>query len=160
MATTTKVYGLKKPSLTDIYNIMDFNNNFDKIDDVLNTKTEIEDIGTLNGTESVFNTQTSPGFYKGIWNNQSMKQKGDFTLFVFDVSSTNTAEDTKETAVMQVLFYENQVSVRLGVLGVPVNWGNFSPIATMSNVSNIEQKIGNLSNLTTTAKENIVASDK
>ena len=66
MATTTKVYGLKKPSLTDIYNIMDFNNNFDKIDDVLNTKTEIEDIGTLNGTESVFNTQISPGFYKGI----------------------------------------------------------------------------------------------
>lgn len=157
MATTTKVYGLKKPSLTDIYNIMDFNNNFDKIDDVLNTKTEIEDIGTLNGTESVFNTQISPGFYKGIWNNQSMKQKGDFTLFVFDVSSVNTAEDTKETAVMQVLFHENQVSVRLGVLGVPVNWGNFSPIATMSNVSNIEQKIGNLSNLTTTAKENIVA---
>ena len=157
MATTTKIYGLKKPSLTDVYNIMDFNNNFDKIDTVLNTKTEIEDIGTLNGTESVFNTRISPGFYKGIWNNQSMKQKGDFTLFVFDVSSTNTAEDTKETAVMQVLFYENQVSVRLGVLGVPVNWGNFSPIATMSNVSNIEQKIGNLSNLTTTAKENIVA---
>lgn len=156
MATTTKVYGLKKPSLTDIYNIMDFNNNFDKIDDVLNTKTEIEDIGTLNGTESVFNTQTSPGFYKGIWNNQSMKQKGDFTLFVFDVSSTNTAEDTKETVVMQVLFHENQVSVRLGVLGVPANWGNFSPIATMSNISNIEQKIGNLSNLTTTAKTNIV----
>lgn len=156
MATTTKVYGLKKPSLTDIYNIMDFNNNFDKIDDVLNTKTEIEDIGTLNGTESVFNTQISPGFYKGIWNNQSMKQKGDFTLFVFDVSSTNTAEDTKETVVMQVLFHENQVSVRLGVLGVPANWGNFSPIATMSNISNIEQKIGNLSNLTTTAKTNIV----
>ena len=156
MATTTKVYGLKKPSLTDIYNIMDFNNNFDKIDDVLDTKTEIEDIGTLNGTESVFNTQTSPGFYKGIWNNQSMKQKGDFTLFVFDVSSTNTAEDTKETVVMQVLFHENQVSVRLGVLGVPANWGNFSPIATMSNISNIEQKIGNLSNLTTTAKTNIV----
>lgn len=157
MATTTKVYGLKKPSLTDIYNIMDFNNNFDKIDDVLNTKTEIEDIGTLNGTESVFNTQISPGFYKGIWNNPSMKQKGDFTLFVFDVSSTNTAEDTKETVVMQVLFHENQVSVRLGVLGVPANWGNFSPIATMSNISNIEQKIGNLSNLTTTAKTNIVA---
>ena len=156
MATTTKVYGLKKPSLTDIYNIMDFNNNFDKIDDVLNTKTEIEDIGTLNGTESVFNTQISPGFYKGIWNNPSMKQKGDFTLFVFDVSSTNTAEDTKETVVMQVLFHENQVSVRLGVLGVPANWGNFSPIATMSNISNIEQKIGNLSNLTTTAKTNIV----
>lgn len=156
MATTTKVYGLKKPSLTDIYNIMDFNNNFDKIDDVLNTKTEIEDIGTLNGTESVFNTQTSPGFYKGIWNNPSMKQKGDFTLFVFDVSSANTAEDTKETVVMQVLFHENQVSVRLGVLGVPANWGNFSPIATMSNISNIEQKIGNLSNLTTTAKTNIV----
>jgi len=156
MATTTKVYGLKKPSLTDIYNIMDFNNNFDKIDDVLNTKTEIEDIGTLNGTESVFNTQISPGFYKGIWNNQSMKQKGDFTLFVFDVSSTDTAEDTKETVVMQVLFHENQVSVRLGVLGVPANWGNFSPIATMSNISNIEQKIGNLSNLTTTAKTNIV----
>ena len=148
MATTTKVYGLKKPSLTDIYNIMDFNNNFDKIDDVLNTKTEIEDIGTLNGTESVFNTQTSPGFYKGIWNNPSMKQKGDFTLFVFDVSSANTAEGTKETVVMQVLFHENQVSVRLGVLGVPANWGNFSPIATMSNISNIEQKIGNLSNLT------------
>ena len=156
MATTTKVYGLKKPSLTDIYNIMDFNNNFDKIDDVLNTKTEIEDIGTLNGTESVFNTQTSPGFYKGIWNNPSMKQKGDFTLFVFDVSSANTAEGTKETVVMQVLFHENQVSVRLGVLGVPANWGNFSPIATMSNISNIEQKIGNLSNLTTTAKTNIV----
>lgn len=156
MATTTKIYGLKKPSLTDVYNIMDFNNNFDKIDTVLNTKTEIEDIGTLNGTESVFNTQISPGFYKGIWNNQSMKQKGDFTLFVFDVSSTNTAEDTKETVVMQVLFHENQVSVRLGVLGVPANWGNFSPIATMSNISNIEQKIGNLSNLTTTAKTNIV----
>ena len=156
MATTTKVYGLKKPSLTDIYNIMDFNNNFDKIDDVLNTKTEIEDIGTLNGTESVFNTQISPGFYKGIWNNPSMKQKGDFTLFVFDVSSANTAEGTKETVVMQVLFHENQVSVRLGVLGVPANWGNFSPIATMSNISNIEQKIGNLSNLTTTAKTNIV----
>ena len=156
MATTTKIYGLKKPSLTDVYNIMDFNNNFDKIDTVLNTKTEIEDIGTLNGTESVFNTRISPGFYKGIWNNQSMKQKGDFTLFVFDVSSTNTAEDTKETVVMQVLFHENQVSVRLGVLGVPANWGNFSPIATMSNISNIEQKIGNLSNLTTTAKTNIV----
>lgn len=157
MATTTKVYGLKKPSLTDIYNIMDFNNNFDKIDDVLNTKTEIEDIGTLNGTESVFNTQISPGFYKGIWNNQSMKQKGDFTLFVFDVSSTNTAEDTKETAVMQVLFHENQVLIRLGVLGVPVNWSNFSPIATMSNLSNVEQKIGNLSGLATITKTNIVA---
>ena len=91
MATTTKVYGLKKPSLTDINNIMDFIFYFDKIDDVLNTKTEIEDIGTLNGTESVFNTQISPGFYKGIWNNPSMKQKGDFTLFVFDVSSANTA---------------------------------------------------------------------
>ena len=156
MATTTKVYGLKKPSLTDIYNIMDFNNNFDKIDDVLNTKTEIEDIGTLNGTESVFNTQTSPGFYKGIWNNPSMKQKGDFTLFVFDVSSANTAEGTQETKVMQALFHENQVLIRLGVLGVPVNWSNFSPIATMSNLSNVEQKIGNLSNLTTTAKTNIV----
>lgn len=156
MATTTKIYGLKKPSLTDVYNIMDFNNNFDKIDTVLNTKTETKNIGILNGTESVFNTCTSPGFYKGIWNNQSMKQKGDFTLFIFDVSSTNTAEDTKETSVMQVLFHENQVSVRLGVLGVPANWGNFSPIATMSNVSNIEQKIGNLSNLTTTTKTNIV----
>lgn len=157
MATTTKVYGLKKPSLTDIYNIMDFNNNFDKIDDVLNTKTEIEDIGTLNGTESVFNTQTSPGFYKGIWNNPSMKQKGDFTLFVFDVSSANTAEGTQETKVMQALFHENQVLIRLGVLGVPVNWSNFSPIATMSNLSNVEQKIGNLSDLATITKTNIVA---
>lgn len=157
MATTTKVYGLKKPSLTDIYNIMDFNNNFDKIDDVLNTKTEIEDIGTLNGTESVFNTQISPGFYKGIWNNPSMKQKGDFTLFVFDVSSANTAEGTQETKVMQALFHENQVLIRLGVLGVPVNWSNFSPIATMSNLSNVEQKIGNLSALATITKTNIVA---
>lgn len=157
MATTTKVYGLKKPSLTDIYNIMDFNNNFDKIDDVLNTKTEIEDIGTLNGTESVFNTQISPGFYKGIWNNPSMKQKGDFTLFVFDVSSANTAEGTQETKVMQALFHENQVLIRLGVLGVPVNWSNFSPIATMSNLSNVEQKIGNLSDLATITKTNIVA---
>ena len=157
MATTTKVYGLKKPSLTDIYNIMDFNNNFDKIDDVLNTKTEIEDIGTLNGTESVFNTQTSPGFYKGIWNNPSMKQKGDFTLFVFDVSSADTAEGTQETKVMQALFHENQVLIRLGVLGVPVNWSNFSPIATMSNLSNVEQKIGNLSDLATITKTNIVA---
>lgn len=157
MATTTKIYGLKKPSLTDVYNIMDFNNNFDKIDTVLNTKTEIEDIGTLNGTESVFNTQISPGFYKGIWNNPSMKQKGDFTLFVFDVSSANTAEGTQETKVMQALFHENQVLIRLGVLGVPVNWSNFSPIATMSNLSNVEQKIGNLSDLATITKTNIVA---
>lgn len=157
MATTTKVYGLKKPSLTDIYNIMDFNNNFDKIDDVLNTKTEIEDIGTLNGTESVFNTQTSPGFYKGIWNNPSMKQKGDFTLFVFDVSSANTAEGTQETKVMQALFHENQVLIRLGVLGNTVNWGMFSQLATNVDISEIQEKIGNLSSLTTSSKINVVS---